>query len=55
MAENSRAEPKGTRAVELIKEGGYQPTKGLDNSPPPRGGSGIRPRPSGGNKGTAKK
>ena len=54
MADKSTAEPKGNRAIELIKEGGYQPTKGLGNSPPPKGGSGIRPRPQGNNKPAAK-
>lgn len=55
MPENSKPEPKGNRAVELIKEGGYQPKKGLAKSPPPKGGSGIKPRPQGGKEPTTKK
>jgi len=55
MVEKSRAEPKGNRAIELVKEGGYQPTKGLGNSPSPKGGTGIRPRSQGNNKAAAKK
>lgn len=53
MAERSKLETRGNSAVG--GKGGHQPATGLGNSPPPKGGSGIRPRPQGNSKPAPKK